>query len=133
MFYLWPLMMPSLFSFLSPTTIWTVSAPGWDYTPITEWGEGDLVVEKQIRQRLATPGREIGIMGDALVALVRYLEHPDQRLEEKDKVAIGRLIALVDEIKPIVAEAAPGKRLREIKPATVDLPIIHPATDQKTG
>jgi hypothetical protein len=132
MFYLWPFMMPSLFSFLSPTTIWTVSAPGWDYTPITEWGEGDLIAEKQIRQRIATPGREIGIMGDALVALVRYLEHTDQPLKEADRVAIGRLITLMDEIKPIMAEAKQGKSLREIKPAAVHLPI-HPVNDRKTG
>ena len=31
MFYLWPFLMPNVFSFMSPTTTMSVSAHGWDY------------------------------------------------------------------------------------------------------
>ncbi len=131
-FYPWPFMMPSLFSFMSPTTFMSVSAPDWNYNPITEWGEGDLVVEKRTGQQVATPGRQLGIMGDALVALVKYLEHPDQRLEAADLKAIGRLVQMVEMIKPIVAEGTRKKDLREIRPAAVHLPPDQPKAG-KTG
>lgn len=101
MFYCWPFMIPNLFSFMSPTTLMSVSAHGWDYTPITEWGEGDLVIEKRIKEEIATPGRQLGIMGDALVTLIRHLENPQIEI---DKVATGRLISLVKDIEKIVTE-----------------------------
>lgn len=132
MFYLWPFMMPNLFSFMSPTTFMSVSAPGWDYTPITEWGEGDLVVERRIGQRVATPGRQLGIMSDALVALVKYLENPDQPMENSDREAIGRLVTMVEMIKPIVAEETRKKGLQEIRPQAVHLPPDY-AKEGKTG
>lgn len=87
-----------------------ISAPGWDYTPITEWGEGDLVIEKRIKEELATPGRQLGIMGDALVTMIRHLENPENEI---DKVATERLISLVKKIEKIVAEE---EARRESKP-----------------
>lgn len=122
-FYPWPLMMPSLFSFMSPTTFLSVSAPGWNYNPVTEWGEGDLVVERRIGQQVATPGRQLGILGDALVALVNYLEHPDQPMRDSDRESIGRLVRMVEMIKPIVAEGTRKEELRKIRATTVHLPI----------
>lgn len=116
MFYYWPFMMPNLFSFMSPTTLMSVSAPGWNYTPITEWGEGDLVIEKRIKEEIATPGRQLGIIGDALVTIIGHLENPENEI---DKVATGRLISLVQEIERIVAEEKTrhgSKHLYKIEP-----------------
>lgn len=120
MFYLWPFVVPNLFSFMSPTTTMSVNAPGWDYSPATEWGEGDLVIEKEVGRKVATTGRQLGIMGDALVALIKYLEN--EPLDESDKEDIGRLITMVKTIKPIVDKETGKKELRKIESAKVNLP-----------
>ncbi|MCK7501051.1 MAG: hypothetical protein MZW92_71115 [Comamonadaceae bacterium] len=69
----------------SISNLYSISAPGWNYTPITEWGEGDLNIEKRIANEVATPGRQLGIIGDALVALITHLENPEKDLTEDDK------------------------------------------------
>ena len=130
-FYPWPFVMPSLFSFMSPTTLMSVSAPDWNYNPITEWGEGDQIVERRVSQQVATPGRQLGIMGDALVALVKHLEHPDQPLAAAEQEAIGRLVTMVEMIKPIVAEGTRKEELRKIPVKTVEL--LQLAKAGKTG
>lgn len=125
MFFAWPFTMPNLFSFMSPTTVLSVSAPGWYYAPATEWGEGDQTIERRINKELATPGRQLGIMGDALAAIVDRLQHPEKGADKEAEEALGRLVALVRDAKQIVAEEEARKgsaRLREIRPAQVRLP-----------
>ena len=72
-----------------------------------------------------------GIMGDALVALVKHLEHPDQPLAAAEQEAIGRLVTMVEMIKPIVAEGTRKEELRKIPVKTVEL--LQLAKAGKTG
>jgi hypothetical protein len=131
MWFWWPvvaprmLSLPSLWSFCSPTTYMSVDASGWDYAPSTEWGEGDLSIERRIRAEVATPGRELGIVNDALVAVIRALEQIDavNSLPDEQREAILRFENMVGMITEIV-EKERAKRpggLREI-PRSVNLP-----------
>lgn len=63
-------------------------------------------------------------MGDALVALVIYLENSDKDME-KNREAIGRLITMVELVRPIINEEPRKKELRKIAPAEVNLPPGH--------
>jgi hypothetical protein len=128
MWFLWPLVAPRMMSFpalwsiASPTTFMSVEAPGWDYTPITEWGEGNLNVERRIRNAVATPGRELGIINDALIGVLHALENTNalENLSDRDTKSIIRFRNMVDMIDVIVEEerAKSPRVLREIPPAT---------------
>lgn len=126
MFYSWPFVIPNLFSFMSPTLVTSISAPDWYYAPATEWGEGDQIIEKRISKELATSGRQLGIMGDALVAIINYIQHPENGIDEKSEEAIGRFISLVRQVEKIVTEEEARKgstKLRKIEPVRVNLPV----------
>jgi hypothetical protein len=65
---MFPLFVPvPVLSFASP--LMSVHADNWNYEPMTEWGEGDLNAERAIRREVATPGRQIGIISEAVVEL----------------------------------------------------------------
>ena len=81
--------------FMSPTVTMNVQADNWDYSPMTEWGQGDLDVERQIGREAASYGRQIGILSEAILELAKKSDHMDgpavRRLEELSK--------MVEEIK----------------------------------
>jgi hypothetical protein len=71
---MFPQLLPIPRSFLSfGSPLMVVHADNWDYKPMTEWGEGDLNAERAIRKELATPSRQIGIISEAVDALVANL------------------------------------------------------------
>ena len=122
MFFFWPFVaprmisLPSLRSVASPTTYMSVEAPGWNYAPLTEWGQGDLITENRIRREVATPGRELGIINEALSAVILALESTKalDDLPKEDQAAIARFKTMVQMIKPIIDEER-TKRLQGMR------------------
>ena len=98
--FAWPWMMP-VWSILSPTVNIDVRADNWDYAPMTEWGEGDLVVEDRVKREVATPGRQLGILSDAVLELAG-------RVGALDGEAVQKLDRLVAEVERIKAECGRG-------------------------
>ena len=93
----WPLSAHP-WSFLSPTVTMNVRADNWDYSPMTEWGQGDLQVERQINREVATYGRQIGILSEAILELAERCGHTDGE-------AVKRLQTLVDMVEEVKSRA----------------------------
>ena len=91
---LWSWMTP-VWSVLSPTVNIDVRADNWDYSPVTEWGEGDVMVEGRVQREVATPGRQLGILSDALLELAGKVDATDGEAVQK----LDRLVAQVERIK----------------------------------
>lgn len=125
---MFPLFFPvPVVSFASP--LLSVNADNWNYEPMTEWGEGDLNAERAIRREIATPGRQIGIISEAVVELsdhfselldVLATQAPDTPegkrandlkkilAEEGSKITrLKRLVARVDNLKNRERASAP--------------------------
>ena len=103
----WPLSAHP-WSFLSPTVTMNVRADNWDYSPMTEWGQGDLQVERQINREVATYGRQIGILSEAILELA-------ERSGQMDGEAVKRLRRLADMVEEIKSRGPGGPAsLREI-------------------
>ena len=76
-----PLFVPvPWWSFASPLML--VHADNWDYQPATDWGQGDINVERAIKETIATPGRQIGIVSEAVIELS---DHVSKILDFLDK------------------------------------------------
>lgn len=96
----WPWMWP-VWAFMSPMLTFNVRADNWDYRPMTEWGEGDIQVERRVHRDLASPGRQLGILADAVLELAG-------KADALDGPAVARLQRLADEIEKIKAEVHTG-------------------------
>lgn len=131
-----------MFPVILPVPVWSwmpplmsVHADNWNYQPMTEWGEGDLHVEGVLKRDVATPGRQIGILTEAILEssdrLSRTIEilvaedcsvDPQktrtalESLKSETTEAIDRLRGLkkmVDDVREREGSSVP---LREIKP-----------------
>lgn len=112
----------SFLSFGSPLMV--VHADNWDYKPMTEWGEGDLNAERAIRKELATPGRQIGIISEAVDELAQNFNSLIKTLDSENATpekirecvtSIKNNSANVDRLHRLVEKVAEIKKSVEAK------------------
>ena len=103
----WPWRWPA-WAFMSPVVRFDIRADNWDYSPMTEWGQGDLRVERRVHRDVASYGRQLGILTEAVIELA-------DSVEGEDGPKVERLKALAEEIEQIKAEVTSAPpALREI-------------------
>jgi hypothetical protein len=114
--------MVPLWSFMSPNVGFHVQADNWDYSPMTEWGQGDLRVERRVRQEVASDARQIGLLCEAVLEIAREMKLGTDPADAGRWEALRRLQGLADmveEIKERCAAASGEPALRPIRSNTV--------------
>ena len=104
---MFPWLMP-VWSIMSPLMRFDVKADNWDYSPVTEWGQGDVQIERRVARDVATPARQLGILTDVVLELARNADLNDSKAVKR----LERLIELIEEVKADVRKQ--GQGLREI-------------------
>ena len=103
---LFPWLMP-IWSIMSPLMRFDVKADNWDYSPVTEWGQGDVQIENRVARDVATPARQVGILSEVVLELARNADLNDSEAVRR----LERLVALVEEVKDDVRKRGQGLRV----------------------
>lgn len=111
--YMWP------FSLFAPGNLNQPILPGWSFGNVSVNYAGNADIEKEVVEKVASFGKQLGIISDAVLALAEG--------KPKDAEAIARLkeiAARIEKLKDQNKEALAGQardameRLAKLEPAT---------------
>ena len=111
--YTWP------FNLFAPGNLNQPILPGWSFAGVNVNYAGNPDVEKDVVEKVASFGKQLGIITDAVLALADGKPKGDKALTRLKQIA-AKIEELKDQNKASLADQARGamERLAKLEPAT---------------